>query len=92
MKLRPLSSGTRVETAMDLIPDRDSRQSYPMEWTPPCTGHQRGPDKENARGVCSVHERGGTMGKVVSVIGIDISKRYFQLHGAATDGEPVPSP
>ena len=32
------------------------------------------------------------MGKVVSVIGIDISKRYFQLHGAATDGEPVPSP
>ena len=32
------------------------------------------------------------MGKVVSVIGIDISKRYFQLHGAATDGEPAPSP
>ena len=30
------------------------------------------------------------MGKVVSVIGIDISKRFFQLHGAATDGEPVP--
>ena len=29
------------------------------------------------------------MGKVVSVIGIDISKRYFQLHGATADGEPV---
>ncbi len=29
------------------------------------------------------------MGKVVSVIVIDISKRYFQLHGATADGEPV---
>ena len=29
------------------------------------------------------------MDKVVSVIGIDISKRYFQLHGATADGEPV---
>ena len=29
------------------------------------------------------------MDKVVSIIGIDISKRYFQLHGAAADGEPV---
>ena len=29
------------------------------------------------------------MGKVISVIGIDISKRYFQLHGASADGEPV---
>ena len=29
------------------------------------------------------------MDKVVSVIGIDISKRYFQLHGATAEGEPV---
>ena len=29
------------------------------------------------------------MDKVVSIIGIDISKRYFQLHGATADGEPV---
>ena len=29
------------------------------------------------------------MGKMVSIIGIDISKRYFQLHGATADGEPV---
>ena len=29
------------------------------------------------------------MGKVVSIIGIDISKRYFQLHGATEGGEPV---
>ena len=29
------------------------------------------------------------MGKVVSIIGIDISKRYFQLHGATADSEPA---
>ena len=29
------------------------------------------------------------MGKMVSIIGIDISKRYFQLHGATEGGEPV---
>ena len=29
------------------------------------------------------------MGKVVSIIGIDISKRYFQLPGATAGGEPV---
>ena len=29
------------------------------------------------------------MDKVVSIIGIDISKRYFQLHGATAGGEPV---
>ncbi len=29
------------------------------------------------------------MGKVVTSIGIDISKRYFQLHRATAGGEPV---
>ena len=29
------------------------------------------------------------MGKVITIIGIDISKRYFQLHGATASGEPV---
>ena len=29
------------------------------------------------------------MGKVVNIIGMDISKRYFQLHGATAGGEPV---
>ena len=29
------------------------------------------------------------MGKVVSIVGIDISKRYFQLHGATAGDEPV---
>ena len=29
------------------------------------------------------------MGEMVSIIGIDISKRYFQLHGATADGEPA---
>ena len=78
-----------VEKAMAPVPDRDARQSYPMEWTPPYTGRQRALGEENARGVGSGHERGGSMGKVISVIGIDISKRYFQLHGASADGEPV---
>ena len=36
----------------------------------------------------SGYEREST-GKVVSIIGIDISKRFFQLHGATADGEPV---
>ena len=29
------------------------------------------------------------MGKIVTSIGIDISKRHFQLHGATAGGEPV---
>ena len=29
------------------------------------------------------------MGKVVSVIGIDISKKRFQLHGATAGAEPA---
>ena len=29
------------------------------------------------------------MGKVITIIGIDISKMYFQLHGATASGEPV---
>ena len=29
------------------------------------------------------------MGKEITIIGIDISKRYFQLHGATASGEPV---
>ena len=37
----------------------------------------------------SGRERGEFIGKVVSIIGIDISKRYFQLHSATADGEPV---
>ena len=29
------------------------------------------------------------MGKVVSIIGIDVSKRHFRLYGATAGGEPV---
>ena len=29
------------------------------------------------------------MGKEITIIGIDISKMYFQLHGATASGEPV---
>ena len=31
----------------------------------------------------------GSIGKVVSIIGIDIAKTYFQLHGATDGCEPM---
>ena len=60
-----------------------------MEWTPPTPGAIIRRVRRTHTGCVRVHEGGRSMGKVVSVIGIDISKRYFQLHGATADGEPV---
>ena len=59
-----------------------------MEWTPSDPGHEGTLGEENAHWVRSDDERGGgSMGKVVSVIGI--SKKRFQLHGATAGAEPA---
>ena len=55
-----------------------------MEWTPPPPGAIVRRVGRTHTG-CVRDTRGGSMDKVVSIIGIDISKRYFQLHGATAE-------
>ena len=57
-----------------------------MEWTPPFHGVTMRQDDTHA--VCGQGIRGATMDNV-SIIGLDISKRSFQVHGATADGAPV---
>ena len=60
-------------------------------WQSPSMSRWSGrPPGANVRRVRRIGiERRGSMGKVAAVIGIDISKRYFQLHGATAGGEPM---
>ncbi len=63
----------------------------PFRWSgrPPTPGANMGRVRRTHTG-CVWDTRGGDpWTKVVSIIGIDISKRYFHLHGATADGEPV---
>ena len=57
-----------------------------MKWTPPSHGVTM--RQEDTHVVCGQGIRGASMDKF-SIIGIDISKRSFQVHGATADGAPV---
>ena len=56
----------------------------PMEWTPPPGGIAMCQDGTEA--ISRPSERGGIHMEEVSIIGIDLAKRSFQVHGARPDG------
>ena len=57
-----------------------------MEWTPPTHGVTM--RQEDPHAVCGQGTRGASMDKV-SIIGLDILKRSFQVHRTTVDGAPV---
>ena len=84
---RKPAQGQRQRLRRQIV-DADPRQhEKAMEWTPPICGVMMRQNK-NAR-LCASETRKEASMEKVSIVGVDISKRVFQLHGSTASGRPV---